>query len=1087
MTDKKEDVSLTSVCSVCSSPAAPHLHYGAVSCYSCRAFFRRGQPKQVRCIFGHGQCQIGKQNRTNCKLCRYRRCLEVGMKPEKVDHYLNKRKEREARLAAGENPDCADDTSVKSPKQSSEKESSRAEKHAGSKNAFGNNERINAKEPPATMERNIDSSCSPRQQINHIGNHNSVKPVIKTAENKQKESYNPNYQIPFKEEPPLFTDRTTFKEESKTDFPTRFPTRFPRSPDYHRECETAMQTALSDQSIHPKPLGPAARPTNYSGDNRESPFPGLGQFRNFPIHNFLHDSNNYSSMQTNYFNSRRANPLHSINEIIPPPDSYITNGRGGFEDFRNKVERSPSVSPRAITSVRNQSVQNSEKNKSSPDWQDFNGSPTLTRKPNLSLTKAELTRSLYPEKANHHLTSESYQREMRGPISPSNGISVTINEASDLVQLHSTSKYIHNGSQSREPQMSPNSLPYPFLPGAESWKQTCSQHQKKSSPEQNGRRMDYQTMKPNFSPTTSSFIQNPSDSHISRSFEGYQHIESKSHEDLQMRLGTLNFPKYQGEMLSSPPVSNKTSVIRFDERSHGTQQQTRSISTQHQDVKDGDYNSGTKENSTLLSVIRHTQSTFAEDSRKSTIRENHPSVIRRNIESSYANFNNSPTSISDQSRAQNFYSENDREFGQNMVHGLHNSSNGSIETSPQLMDFSVDYSMNLDNDYESGDSDENIELLNDFSTKEKNESKVINSKRKMSDEESDGDTEGNISPISEALKVPLKKRQKMLQIPYATGHALNKKMLPVMPFTFEEEFQVVDYIFRIENYQNSRFEFVCKNFPRYRELTAGFVYCTHMGRKIPFNKQIEMALFNMGLEFTKQSCKESYQEMNSISSDVRREVLNTSYPALYVVMWGILEGNTQEKTWMDQHKKTLHITKENHSAIKDNILGLENVRSISLKDQERFTSPWAVKMEDEEKFERTIALIGRLLKDDLQLQALYHMFVMMCPSSNASDKIQMDQGLVEIQGKLCQLIYRYLSAQTDFTYTKSGYSSEDSDSARNSPSNSTTNSSIMNLSEDVDEMSAGEKTSLLINLVDDLHDCVDIMQRRSLLLQTGKN
>ena len=49
----KEDDSLTSVCSVCSSPAAPHLHYGAVSCYSCRAFFRRGQPKQVRWVTEH--------------------------------------------------------------------------------------------------------------------------------------------------------------------------------------------------------------------------------------------------------------------------------------------------------------------------------------------------------------------------------------------------------------------------------------------------------------------------------------------------------------------------------------------------------------------------------------------------------------------------------------------------------------------------------------------------------------------------------------------------------------------------------------------------------------------------------------------------------------------------------------------------------------------------------------------------------------------------------------------------------------------------------------------------------------------------
>ena len=43
-----KEEALAAECSVCSSPAAAHLHYGAVSCYSCRAFFRRGQPKQVR-------------------------------------------------------------------------------------------------------------------------------------------------------------------------------------------------------------------------------------------------------------------------------------------------------------------------------------------------------------------------------------------------------------------------------------------------------------------------------------------------------------------------------------------------------------------------------------------------------------------------------------------------------------------------------------------------------------------------------------------------------------------------------------------------------------------------------------------------------------------------------------------------------------------------------------------------------------------------------------------------------------------------------------------------------------------------------
>ena len=91
---------------------------------------------------------------------------------------------------------------------------------------------------------------------------------------------------------------------------------------------------------------------------------------------------------------------------------------------------------------------------------------------------------------------------------------------------------------------------------------------------------------------------------------------------------------------------------------------------------------------------------------------------------------------------------------------------------------------------------------------------------------------------------------------------------------------------------------------------------------------------------------------------------------------------------MDQHMKTLHITKENHAAIKEKICGLENVRSISLEDQERFTSPWTVDLADEVKFYRTVSVLGRLLRDDLQLQALYHMFVMMSPSHLVKDKIQ---------------------------------------------------------------------------------------------------
>ena len=82
-------------CRVCSSPAAPHLHYGAISCYSCRAFFRRGQPRQARCIVGGGGCVVTPLNRTSCKTCRYNTCLRVGMKPDRVDATLVKRREKE--------------------------------------------------------------------------------------------------------------------------------------------------------------------------------------------------------------------------------------------------------------------------------------------------------------------------------------------------------------------------------------------------------------------------------------------------------------------------------------------------------------------------------------------------------------------------------------------------------------------------------------------------------------------------------------------------------------------------------------------------------------------------------------------------------------------------------------------------------------------------------------------------------------------------------------------------------------------------------------------------------------------------------
>ena len=93
---KLKDQGLTEKCRVCSAPAVPHSNYGAVVCFSCRAFFRRGvqQKYQCRqmCTTDNSSCgELNIISRTYCKKCRYDKCLEVGMKPELVDATLKNR------------------------------------------------------------------------------------------------------------------------------------------------------------------------------------------------------------------------------------------------------------------------------------------------------------------------------------------------------------------------------------------------------------------------------------------------------------------------------------------------------------------------------------------------------------------------------------------------------------------------------------------------------------------------------------------------------------------------------------------------------------------------------------------------------------------------------------------------------------------------------------------------------------------------------------------------------------------------------------------------------------------------------------
>ena len=88
------------VCAVCAVISDNHhIHYGALVCFSCRAFFRRAHSKVESgssdadgsgvkspnyVCKKDGKCDIADKNRKKCQRCRYDKCISVGMDPKQV-------------------------------------------------------------------------------------------------------------------------------------------------------------------------------------------------------------------------------------------------------------------------------------------------------------------------------------------------------------------------------------------------------------------------------------------------------------------------------------------------------------------------------------------------------------------------------------------------------------------------------------------------------------------------------------------------------------------------------------------------------------------------------------------------------------------------------------------------------------------------------------------------------------------------------------------------------------------------------------------------------------------------------------------
>jgi len=84
------------ICYVCGEKAGKHSYYGGQVCASCRAFFRRSVQSKYYEIFEckkDKSCLVNAQTRKNCQFCRFKKCLESGMKTSWVlsDEERNRR------------------------------------------------------------------------------------------------------------------------------------------------------------------------------------------------------------------------------------------------------------------------------------------------------------------------------------------------------------------------------------------------------------------------------------------------------------------------------------------------------------------------------------------------------------------------------------------------------------------------------------------------------------------------------------------------------------------------------------------------------------------------------------------------------------------------------------------------------------------------------------------------------------------------------------------------------------------------------------------------------------------------------------
>jgi len=102
------------VCGVCGDKALGY-NFDAISCESCKAFFRRNAHKGIdyfKCPYDE-RCRMDQSNRRFCKRCRLKKCFEIGMRKEYIltdEEKMRKRRKIEENRSQRKMSTASDDS-----------------------------------------------------------------------------------------------------------------------------------------------------------------------------------------------------------------------------------------------------------------------------------------------------------------------------------------------------------------------------------------------------------------------------------------------------------------------------------------------------------------------------------------------------------------------------------------------------------------------------------------------------------------------------------------------------------------------------------------------------------------------------------------------------------------------------------------------------------------------------------------------------------------------------------------------------------------------------------------------------------------